>query len=91
VTRYISLAEFWNLAEHVTGIEAATLIKASRVDLADSALHAPQAGFGDTDFYPDVIDKDVDDSVEAMIAVLARDVDEAWLANWLRERVLFTD
>ena len=30
----------------------ATLIKASRVDLADSALHAPQACFGDTDFYP---------------------------------------
>jgi death on curing protein len=133
VTRYISLAEFWYLAEHVTGIEAATLVKASRVDLADSALHAPQAGFGDTDFYPDIFDKaavlacriawnhplpdgnkraawpclamfvelndvrwrsdppDVDDSVDAMIGVAARDVDEAWLADWLRERVLFTD
>jgi death-on-curing protein len=52
VTRYLSLAEFWFLAEHVTGVDAATLINASRVDLADSALHAPQAGFGDTDFYP---------------------------------------
>jgi hypothetical protein len=52
VTRYLSLAEFWFLAEQVTGINAATLIKASRVDLADSALHAPQAGFGDTDFIP---------------------------------------
>jgi hypothetical protein len=52
VTRYLSLAEFWYLAEHVTGINAATLINASRVDLADSALHAPQAGFDDTDFYP---------------------------------------
>ena len=51
VTRYLSLAEFWYLAEHVTGINAPTLIKASRVELADSALHAPQAGFGDTDFY----------------------------------------
>jgi death on curing protein len=57
VTRYLSLAEFWYLAEHVTGINAATLIKVSRVELADSALHAPQAGFGDTDFYPDVYDK----------------------------------
>ncbi len=56
MTRYLSLAEFWYLAEHVTGIDAATLIKASRVELADSALHAPQAGFGDTDFYPDVYD-----------------------------------
>ena len=57
MTRCLSLAEFWHLAEHVTGINAATLIKASRVELADSALHAPQAGFGDTDFYPDVYDK----------------------------------
>ena len=128
MTRYLSLAEFWFLAEQVTGIDAATLIKASRVDLADSALHAPQAGFDDTDFYPDVIDKaavlacriawnhplpdgnkraawaclvlfldlndgrwrtgrpEVDDAVETMLAVAARDVDEAWLAGWLRER-----
>lgn len=57
MTRYLSLAEFWFLAEQVTGIDAATLIKASRVDLADSALHAPQAGVGDTDFYPDIFDK----------------------------------
>ncbi len=57
MTRYLSLAEFWFLAEQVTGIDAATLLRASRVDLADSALHAPQAGFGDEDFYPDLVDK----------------------------------
>jgi death-on-curing protein len=56
VTRYLSLAESWYLAEHVTNINAATLIKSSRVELADSAHHAPQAGFGDTDFYPDLYD-----------------------------------
>ncbi len=131
MTRYLSLAEFWYLSELVTGINAATLIKASRVDLADSALHAPQAGFDDTDFYPDVYDKaavlacriawnhplpdgnkraawaclvlfidlndgswndsqpDTDQSVDAMLAVAARDVDETWLAGWLRERVAF--
>lgn len=33
------------------------LIKAARVELADSALHAPSVGFGDEDFYPDVFDK----------------------------------
>lgn len=44
MTRYISLAGFWFLAEQVTGIDAQTLIRASRVDLADSALHAPAAG-----------------------------------------------
>jgi hypothetical protein len=26
-------------------------------DLADSALHAPQAGFGDNEFDPDIFDK----------------------------------
>lgn len=57
MTRYLSLAEFWYLAEYVTGIDANTLIKASRVDLADSALHAPRAGFDDTDFYPELLDK----------------------------------
>jgi hypothetical protein len=57
VTRYLDLAEYFVLAELVTGVPAETLTKASRVDLAGSALHAPQAGFGDKEFYPDVFDK----------------------------------
>lgn len=57
MTRYISLAEYLWLAEQVTGLDAATLAKASRIELADSALHAPSAGFGDDDFYPFLIDK----------------------------------
>ncbi len=57
MTRYLDLAEYLWLAEQVTGVEAATLAKASRIDLADSALHAPAAGFGDEDFYPDIYDK----------------------------------
>lgn len=32
---------------------------------------------------------DTDDAVEAMPAVAAREVDETWFANWLRERVTF--
>ena len=40
MTRCIDLAEYLWLAEQVTGVEVAVLIKASRVDLADSALHA---------------------------------------------------
>ena len=55
--RYLSLAESLWLAEQVTGIEAAVLSKAARIDLADSALHAPSASFGGQEFYPDVIDK----------------------------------
>ena len=57
MTRYITLAEYFWLAEQVTGVDAETLAKASRSDLADSALHAPQAGFGDVEFYPDVYDQ----------------------------------
>jgi len=131
VTRYLDLAEYLWLAEQVTGVNAATLAKASRIDLADSALHAPAAGFGDEDFYPDIYDKaailccrlawnhplpdgnkraswtalllfidlnngvwdpdppDVDQAEEAMMAVAAGEVDEDWVADWLRERVRF--
>ena len=128
MTRYLSLAEYLWLAEQVTGIDAATLAKISRVELADSALHSPSAGFGDQDFYPDLIDKaavltchlawnhplldgnkragwaalvlfldlndmvwdpdppEVDDAEAAMLAVAAHEVDENWLADWLRRR-----
>lgn len=57
MTRYINLAEYLWLAEQVTDIDAAELARSSRIDLADSALHAPQAGFADEDFYPDLFDK----------------------------------
>lgn len=33
------------------------VVRASRLDLLDSALHAPQAGFGKVEFYPDFVDK----------------------------------
>jgi death on curing protein len=32
-------------------------VTATKLDLADSALHAPSAGFGDQDLYPDFVDK----------------------------------
>jgi death-on-curing protein len=57
VIRYLTLAEYFWLAEQVTGVDAETLAKASRSELADTALHAPQAGFGDVEFYPDLYDK----------------------------------
>jgi death-on-curing protein len=57
VIHYLTLAEYFWLAEQVTGVDAETLAKASRSELADSALHAPQAGFGDVEFYPDLYDK----------------------------------
>ncbi len=57
MTRYVTLAEYFWLAEQVTGVDSDTLANASRSDLADSALHAPQAGFGEVEFYPDIYDK----------------------------------
>ena len=57
MTRYLDLAEYLWLAEQVTDLDARTLAGSSRIDLADSALHAPMAGFGDEEFYPDCIDK----------------------------------
>jgi death-on-curing protein len=131
VTRYLTLAEYFWLAEQVTGTEAAVLVKAARVELADSALHAPSAGFGEDDFYPDLADKaavltcrlawnhplpdgnkraawaalilfldlndntwdpdppDVDDAEATMLGVAAHDINEAALAEWLRQRVRF--
>lgn len=55
--RYLDLAEAFVIAEAVTGIDAHDLVHVSRSDLLDSALHAPQAGFGDTDFYPSLVEK----------------------------------
>jgi len=55
--RYLTLAEALTIAEAVTGTPAAVLARASRLDLLDSALHAPRAGFGDVEFYPDFADK----------------------------------
>ena len=106
-------------------------MKASRIDLADSALHAPAASFGGEEFYPELFDKaavlcwrlarnhplpdgnkraawaalvlfidlndghwepdppDVDDAERTMLAVAAGEIDEAALADWLRQRVVF--
>ncbi|CAB4624978.1 unannotated protein [freshwater metagenome] len=50
--RFLTLAEAMVIAEAVTGISARTLHSAARIELLDSALHAPQAGFGDEDFHP---------------------------------------
>lgn len=50
--RFLTLAEALVIAEAVTGISARTLQTATRIELLDSALHAPQAGFGDEDSHP---------------------------------------
>jgi len=41
----------------VTGLEVAILARAPRINLLDSALHAPQASFGGHDLYPEFLDQ----------------------------------
>jgi death on curing protein len=55
--RYLTLAEALTIAEAVTGIEAPALVRVTQLGLLDSALHAPQAGFGEVEFYPSFADK----------------------------------
>jgi death-on-curing protein len=57
VTEYLDLADYLLIAEAVTGIEAAVLAKAARLELAESALGAPQAAFDEIEFYPDFVTK----------------------------------
>jgi death-on-curing protein len=54
---YPDLADFLAIAAAVTGVDLKTLADATKLDLADSALHAPSASFGGNEFYPDFCDK----------------------------------
>jgi hypothetical protein len=46
---YPDLADFLAVAEAVSGTETEALIRSVKLDLADSALHAPQGGWADQD------------------------------------------
>jgi len=54
---YLDLADFVAIAAAVTGLDEDTVIKVADLGLADSALHAPAAGFGDQEFFEDFVDK----------------------------------
>lgn len=54
---YVDLVDYIAIAAEVTGLEIDTLMHVAKLDLADSALHAPAAGFGDVEFYPEFVDQ----------------------------------
>jgi death-on-curing protein len=54
---YPDLTDYLAIAAGITGIDVKTVISATNLDLADSALHAPSASFGGEEFYPDFCDK----------------------------------
>lgn len=55
--QYLDLADYIGIASEVTGLDEVIVAKIANLDLADSALHAPSAGFGGDDFYPDFVNK----------------------------------
>lgn len=54
---YPDLTDYLAVAGAVTRLDDPTLLAATKLDLADSALHAPSAGFGEQDLYPELVDK----------------------------------
>lgn len=54
---YLDLAEYVAIAAEVTDLEVKTIVALPNLSLAESALHAPAAGFGEREFYPDFVEK----------------------------------
>jgi death on curing protein len=57
LTEYLDLADYLLIAEAVIGVPAEEIARWPGIGLAESALHAPSAGFEGVELYPDVIDK----------------------------------
>lgn len=57
MAEYPDLADYLLVAEAVVGVPAEQIARWPGIGLAESALHAPQAGFGGVELYPDVIEK----------------------------------
>lgn len=55
--RYVELGDYLLIAEAVLEIPAEQLARLNRLDLADSALNAPAAGFGEVEAYPELATK----------------------------------
>lgn len=54
---YLDLADYLAIAAEVTRLDVTTITKVTKLNLADSALHAPAAGFGEVEFFPEFVDK----------------------------------
>ena len=50
---YLELADYLLIAESMLGVPAEAIANFDRIGLAQSALAAPQAGFGGVEAYPD--------------------------------------
>lgn len=57
MTIYLELGDYCEIAAKLLGSDAEQIARLPRIALADSALAAPQAGFGGEDAYPALIEK----------------------------------
>jgi death on curing protein len=55
--RRLTLGELLEIAAAILDVDSHELARAARLDLAESALHAPNAGFGDTELYETLPEK----------------------------------
>jgi hypothetical protein len=70
---YLDLADLIAIAQAVTGLNLHTVMNVTNIDLADSALHAPAAGFGDEDLHPDFVDEAADRQTRSQRPVAGRE------------------
>jgi death-on-curing protein len=54
---YLELGDYCEIAAKSLGTNTEQIARLPRIALADSALAAPQAGFGGEDAYPTLIEK----------------------------------
>ena len=54
---YLDIVDYLAIAAEVTRLDTETLSRVAQLNLADSALHAPAASWGNEEFYPDFVDK----------------------------------
>jgi death-on-curing protein len=57
LTIYLELGDYCEIAAELLGTTPEQIARLPRIALADSALATPQAGFGDQDAYPTLIEK----------------------------------
>jgi death-on-curing protein len=53
----VDVVDYVAIAAEITGMSIETIARLPNLSLAESALHAPAAGFGEHEFYPDFIAK----------------------------------
>jgi len=83
--QYPDNTDYLVVAVAVTGLYNHTLLLTTKLDLADSALHAPSAGFSEHELYPDFVDK------AAVLSVASGECDEARAAERLRALLVAPD